>query len=394
MSLQAGVAKDISGLWSGLIEKYLPRRDIVLQWHKVLMEYVKRDDAVFAIRHFNNAPSDRYDDLRRGFLTRTSEQYSFFYTDNFFAAYFQKMAMDGFVPTIDEIISAFQSRKFPSRFGRNTSNERALLAVPQGKDPRINGAGFKVAHILNVGKDYYFEEEKITLGNIVAKYFPRGAREDWRQIVDDTGKFYLRELEVPSEARQFLVAQFLRFVHPFNYFLAPQKKFENNSVCAEIAEHKPLLDYAFDHNMRAYGEAFLEYLKLVMPKDMDLRGSNGEAVINIEYGSTVEKVAKPKQTLKRVFPARPRQNKSTDVELAIEYLKNPNTSFRKLESEMMGIESAARGGGFVSKGIINGLGITAIKKGILAVVSIDEELESASGIYRETLITIKHLMEA
>ncbi|MCL2256292.1 MAG: hypothetical protein FWC11_05490, partial [Firmicutes bacterium] len=288
-SLPSGESKDISNFWEGLVKKYLPCKNTVLHWHKVLMQYIKYEDAVFAIRTFNNAHPQKYDTLRRGFLTATNRGYSYFYTDNFFAAYFQKMAMDNFVPAAADLVNALKLRKFPSRFGRNTSNERVLLAMPQGKDPRINDAGFKIAHILSVGRDYYYQGEMFSLTNIVSKYFPRGERDDWRLTVDSGNEYFLRKLEVEGVARKFLVAQFLRFVHPFNYFLSPQKKFEKNSVCIEIAEYKPLLDYAYDYNMRTYGDAFLEFLQLVMTDDISFRKSDGSKVINIEYGRGIQK---------------------------------------------------------------------------------------------------------
>ena len=79
-----------------------------------------------------------------------------------------------------------------------------------------------------------------------------------------------------------------------------------------------------------------------------------------------------------------------EIELAKEYLFNPNTSFRKLEKEIMGIDSPARGGGFKAKTIINNFGITAEKKGILYYRSIEEEINNATGSYKETLEQIKN----
>lgn len=79
--------------------------------------------------------------------------------------------------------------------------------------------------------------------------------------------------------------------------------------------------------------------------------------------------------------------------MALEYLSNPNTSFRKLEKEIMLIDSPARGGGFKSKTIINNLGITAEKKGILSRTSIEDEILKATGKYKETLSILKGLLK-
>ena len=55
----------------------------------------------------------------------------------------------------------------------------------------------------------------------------------------------------------------------------------------------------------------------------------------------------------------------------------------------MGIESPVRGGGFKARKIINNLGITAEKKGILCYKNINDEISTAIGQYRKTLKLLK-----
>ena len=78
--LQDGKAITVEEFWDSFIVPHLPPKDVVLKWHGVLMEYVNRPDAMFAIRGYNTAAKDNYDSLRRGFLTRTNAGYFFFYT--------------------------------------------------------------------------------------------------------------------------------------------------------------------------------------------------------------------------------------------------------------------------------------------------------------------------
>ena len=113
-------------------------------------------------------------------MTDTAD-YAFFYTDNFFATYIQKMCLDNFVPTLEEITNAFLLRQFPSRFGPNTAEERELMAVPQGKDPKINAAGYKLAHIIPVGKEYLYQNREVGNSVIFQQYFPKGRRGDWKK---------------------------------------------------------------------------------------------------------------------------------------------------------------------------------------------------------------------
>lgn len=403
-SLQAGKAETISGFWNSLITEYLPSLETVLKWHDVLLKYVKTEHPVFAIRGYNNAPKERYSDLRRGFLTETPE-YNFFYTDNFFAAYFQKMAIDGFVPTLDELSLVFKERKFPSRFGINTSAERELLAVGQGKDPRINTNGFKIAHIIPVGMNYVYDNKILGMKEVLHMYFPRGEREDYILKTDKIGSYRARDFYPHERAKKFAIAHFLRFVHPFNYFLCPKKTCEKNNMCKEIAEYTHLLNYAHDYNLAVYGDRYKEFLDLIMPLDIYYKECFNPAYndILVNYGMNLKqeettkvllkkKVENSKTTVNNQYKNIDVVNGDVNLKMAFEYLNNPHTSFRKLEVKFLGLDSPARGGGFVSKGIINSLGITAEMKGILQFKSLDFMITSSTGTLLNTLLRIKEIL--
>ena len=279
--LTPGSSKTVGDLWNDVIFNLLPDKDVVLRWHKVLMEYVERPDAMFAIRGYNTEPAERYGRLRRGFLTSTNRDYSFFYTDNFHATYFLKMAMDGFVPTVNELLEAYNSRRFPARFGRDTSEEREMMAIPRGKDPGIQVAGYKVAHIYNVGTDYMCGQQRLSLiKDIVDVYYPRGEREDWKWVSDHTGEHYERRLEVSASARPYLVAAFLRFVHPFNYFLVPKSSVSS----VDVSENKCLIGYVKAQFRKLYGSAYDEFeSKIMVPLNEGVNCSETYS-LNISYG--------------------------------------------------------------------------------------------------------------
>lgn len=279
--LTSGSSKTVGDLWNDVIFNLLPDKDVVLRWHKVLMEYVERPDAMFAIRGYNTEPIERYGRLRRGFLTSTNRDYSFFYTDNFHATYFLKMAMDGFVPTVNELLEAYNSRRFPARFGPDTSEEREMMAMPSGKDPGIQVAGYKVAHIYNVGTDYMCGQQRLSLiKDIVDVYYPRGEREDWKWVSDHTGEHYERRLEVSASARPYLVAAFLRFVHPFNYFLVPKK----NAATVDVSENKCLIGFVKSMFRKLYGAAYDEFERKIMVQANDGVICSETYPLNISYG--------------------------------------------------------------------------------------------------------------
>lgn len=399
-----GYASTIENFWNSFILPKLPDSNVVLAWHKVLIEYVNTPDAVFAIRFYNNAPKDRYDDLRRGFLSKTNQDYSFFYTDNFHAAYFFKMALDSFVPTVKELLDTYKSRRFPSRFGRDTANERAMMAVPKGLDPGIQTAGYKLAHIVNVGTDYYINGKTYTLSKLIEAYYPRGLRTDWKLHIDATGTYYLRNFTPIPEARRILIAEYLRFVHPFNYFLTPKSTCSQTPTCKDIAEYQPLVDFVREKIAAIYGELYEEYLGLIMVDKASFTHSNDQHIIDLKYGPNLKPVQSasslsikgasnhftPRQATIASQPA-PSTSipKSLEIQIVKEYLSNPATSFRKLERQFLGIDSQARGGGFIAKAIVNSYGVSAQDKGLLTRTLLDIAIANSFGKLKQTLCLIK-----
>lgn len=87
--LSMGYSATISDFYNDFITPHMYKLDTVLAIHRAPIEYVKKPNAVFAIRSYFSAPKhELYHTLRRGWLTRTTSGYSFFYTDNFYAAYY------------------------------------------------------------------------------------------------------------------------------------------------------------------------------------------------------------------------------------------------------------------------------------------------------------------
>ena len=345
---------------------------------------------MFAIRFYNTAPRDKYDQLRRGFLTQTDKDYSFFYTDNFHAAYYCKMAIDSYVPTVDELIQVYNLRQFPARFGRSTQQEREMAALNiAGRDPGIQNAGYKIAHIIDVGRYYYINDRYFSLKDIVEKYFPRGKREDWILKYDGFEDYHLRQFHVNPEARKYLVATFLRFVHPFNYFLTPKRDcILPTPNYKDIAEYSPLINFVCNKFFELYEDAYDEFLSLIMIDQNNLNSNkiSGNNIINLKYSLNINdnivlntrNDAIIKNTRNNTNLANISIQVTEDLKLKMlkEYLTNPKTSFRKLEIELMKISAPPRGGGFQAMTIINSFGASGEHKGILANNSIDELIDS------------------
>ena len=282
-----GSAETIKELWDNFIAKdypndeiksLLPTKETMHGWYEILTRYVEEDGAIFAIRNFNNwASGSNKDDktLRRGFLNETDDNYSFFYTDNFFAAYFEKMAIDNYVPEYEEFKSAMMNRKFPARYGHYTHDEDEKAAYPihgeLAKNPQFvvkNKKYYKISHIIDAGENFYDSErnETLTITDICDRYCNRGDYSDWK---NDNGEYYSRHLTMNSEAKKYIVAHFLRFACPLNYILTPspghqtlEKKVKRN----DIGEMYELHYYVIGKFKERYEDLYEEYLsKLMLP---------------------------------------------------------------------------------------------------------------------------------
>ena len=274
-SLKKGKDKTIPEFWKNCVEPMLPKKDIVIKWFRLLKRYVKEKNAVFAIRNFGSWDSKKDSlILRRGFYNTTNQKYSFFYTDNFFTAYFAKMAIDGYIPKYSEFKKLMLNRKFPARFGRSTTNERIKAAYDisgkLGGDPGFGKAGYKISHIINTGKDFNYKNVNLSISEICNKYFPRGKYKDWQK--DKTGKYYVRRINVIAGIpKKLLIAHFLRMTCPLNYIFTPKKslqKIKGRINKNDIGESSALQIYANKQLEKKYGDIYNEFKKLTMFNDI------------------------------------------------------------------------------------------------------------------------------
>ncbi len=294
-SYAKGEAKTIKEFWDKFVSPQLPKDkseiDVYKRWFRLLLEYSKEEDSVFAIRCFSTpcGGSKNYITLRRGFLTKTNHKYSFFYTDNYFSAYFLKMARDGFCPSsLKEFKDCMLSRKFPARFGPYDSKyeKKKAAYIIDGKDPGFATNGYKIAHIIDTGMNYKVGKEKLGLADICAKYFPRGDYDQWNLESDCYGDYYVRRLDCSdNEARNLLKSHFLRFACPLNYILTPKKSCH---VChkrgiSDIAEYPAFQQYARERFLDLFGSDYQDYLDELDIYELDRIDNPGDIEIDIEY---------------------------------------------------------------------------------------------------------------
>ncbi len=342
-------ASTIAEFWRQVVDPMLPDYDTMKKWHKLLIDYVDKmpDPVVFMIRK-GNEESREYmetvpaDALRRGFLTKTTEGYWFVYNDNDFATYMLSMVLDGdVIDSIDaaELLSYLQTPNSIIRFNKNgkggVERNKAYFKI-NGTQPRISQNGYTVAHIFDVNAHYY----DASLG-----FDNTGGEDALKSMGIDKGRYseytlqgtfkgrniYYRDGYMPGvNARMFLKAHMLRFLHPLNYFCAPKDNMNGCVYCeftdhinngksvtrrfARIAGYEHLLYYAHHKFKEKYGDIYEEFLSRVMlPKntfdffenssDSETSDFYGSEVIDAKYGNplssksssapTVPKVSKP-----------------------------------------------------------------------------------------------------
>lgn len=304
-SLQNGTSKSIKDFYDAVIEKTLPSKQIVLDWNDLLSEYIEQPDAVFAVRAFGSWSDDKAIDrdkqLRRGFLTKASNnQISYFFCDNYFTSIIAKLIYKDICPSMNEFKTLLLAGDFPVRV-RHTKdeNERAYLPYTS-KNPSFGTAGYKIAHIVDSGDDFYINDRKYGLTELSETYnFPRGNYNDWKK--DSLGQ-YVRIMDINNDTKKILKAHFMRFVNPLNYFLAPKdntsgnifnyfenpdkkdkKKLEDRIDC-RIAEYKPILSYVNEIYTSIYGKVYQDFqTKILLPKDY-FQENTGDQIIDINFG--------------------------------------------------------------------------------------------------------------
>lgn len=83
--LPEGKACTVEELYNNVISINLPKLETVKKWHKLLIDYIDDEQAVFFIRRYSSAPKKDWTLIRRGFLTEYPNGLKYVFCDNYFA---------------------------------------------------------------------------------------------------------------------------------------------------------------------------------------------------------------------------------------------------------------------------------------------------------------------
>lgn len=433
-------ATTIAEFWEKVVEPMLPDYATMEKWHNLLVEYVSIPEAVFMLRRAHDeAPAYQEtvpaDALRRGFLTKTDQGYWFVYNDNAFATYLLAMVLDGdVIDTLKakDLLAYLQTPNSTIRFHRSgkggVEKKKAYFKI-SGSQPQISPYGYTVAHIFDVNDHYYDEnlgfnntrgDQALRSSNI---QIDRGMYSDYTLQGTVAGKeiYYRDNYHVGTDARKFLEAHMLRFLHPLNYFCAPKDNMNGYTYCEftdhvhtehgkstkrrfhRISGYEHLLYYAHHKFKEKYGDLYDDFLKRIMlpkntfdffEKTVAKADSYGTEIIDVKYGNPLSggggTVTVSTKSTKTKSVKKSKYSKDQAVEIAAYYLKN-NTTCEKLDKLFFGIEN---GHGVTTWTLLKKLGVDTSRKskhkGMLIHTGIDDAIVNATDpIFKNTLEEIK-----
>lgn len=211
-----GLAENATDFFNQIIKWQFQHKATIQAIHKALLEYVKRPDAVFAIRLYGSAPRKKYFLLRRGFLSEYQDGLKTLFCDNTFAMPFAALKLHGKCYTASDLVEHLNQKNVVCGF-KIDKEERKLAYYKCNNYSHINlnDSGWYLAHILPVGYNFAGKQR-------LTKVFPNPKRAEW-----ELDPAHIRRVDRSFTENEYavLVAHFLRLVHPLNSFVIPKQDY-------------------------------------------------------------------------------------------------------------------------------------------------------------------------
>ena len=293
--VKEGSDSTINDFFVNCIEPVLAPKENVIAWHNMFMEYVKRKDAVFLLRRYENGSknSGRWN-TRRSAMTCFKDGFAYVFVSNFEAHEIYNMAFKGVVPTANEFADLLNNHEYPMHYdnGINKSCEEIdISAYPHLGSIRsgvLNESKYYLAHIHSVnGKDYILDDGTVISKHEINKIAPRGEVSDWSM----NEEFPVRRFDysLTDVQKKYVIAHFLRLVDPLNYFLIPTKaltSFKSIVWNQNIGEYPTLVNYVSKIYEQRFDEIYTNsFCKKAMTLPIcDEISSFEKCKIDITYG--------------------------------------------------------------------------------------------------------------
>lgn len=211
-----GLAENATDFFNQIIKWQFQHKATIQAIHKALLEYVKRPDAVFAIRLYGSAPEGQYVLLRRGFLSEYQDGLKTLFCDNTFAMPFAALKLNDKCYTASDLVEHLNQSNVVCGFGSTTKErELAYYRCNSYSHINLNDSGWYLAHILPVGYNFAGKQR-------LTKVFPNPKRAEW-----ELDPAHIRRVDRLFTKNEYavLVAHFLRLVHPLNSFVIPKQDY-------------------------------------------------------------------------------------------------------------------------------------------------------------------------
>ena len=249
-------ANTIGELYDNVINLNRLDHDVVLQWWRMLHDYVIGNEELRVfVRKLEH-------EQRRGFVSCFEDGLSYVFCDNSFAKVIYGLAKEPYQPRdvadFVEAINALQFKCLQSSHGEENAvddNGNRYSVYRNGRNMPSFHKEWKLAHIIGVN-DFYSGNYDV----FQDRYFQPGELEDW--AYDERYGFIVRNMgnmRSPND-RGFFVSHFLRFANPMNFFLIPLKhRIGVEGFARDISEDINLLEYVRQRRIEEFGDAWREF---------------------------------------------------------------------------------------------------------------------------------------
>lgn len=248
-----GLAENATDFFNQIIKWQFQHKATIQAIHKALLEYVKRPDAVFAIRLYADAPGKQYFLLRRGFLSEYQDGLKTFFCDNTFVMPFTALKLYDKCYTASDLVEHLNQKNVVCGF-KIDKEERKLAYYKCNNYSHINlnDSGWYLAHILPVGYNFAGKQR-------LTKVFPNPKRAEW-----ELDPAHIRRVDRSFTENEYavLVAHFLRLVHPLNSFVIPKQDYVAYDG-KNLGEEQELINIVQDYVKAEFPEEYAELQTLM-----------------------------------------------------------------------------------------------------------------------------------
>lgn len=282
-----GSAKDVPDFFDEIIKQQFSNKDAIVEIHKEILKYLNSDSPTFFVRLYGSFEKNKYDEQRRGFVSKYQDGTRVVFCDNTFTLLFTGMKLAGIPFRDEDLKQLFSQKKLIVGFGQVSQEKELSFYTTKGaKRAYLNKKGWYQAHIKPVGKNY----QDLNLREL----FPNPKREDF----NTTTKERIVNSKLTPQQFKLLKAHFIRLIHPFNSFLVPNKnriEYIGSENKQNIGEENELINHVKEYLQNTFPQEYKEFDELSIKIDFE---ESQTSISNIKWSSKVKATTPLKPIIK------------------------------------------------------------------------------------------------